>query len=159
MKVEPAASHWQVLLEQSQRIIAETNKNGLVIAHWTFGGGTALMLQIRHRESYDIDLFLDDPQIIGYLRASAVKLDFSIGVPSYSGDGSSHFRIVFPNYGEIDFIVAAELTATPYKNTLISDNHIKLETVEEIIAKKVRFRGAMIQPRDVFDIAAACHAG
>lgn len=29
----------------------------------------------------------------------------------------------------------------------------------EIIAKKVRFRGSNIQPRDVFDIAAASNAG
>jgi len=27
-------------------------------AHWTFGGGTALMLRIQHRQSKDIDLFV-----------------------------------------------------------------------------------------------------
>ncbi|MEO9132390.1 MAG: nucleotidyl transferase AbiEii/AbiGii toxin family protein [Sphingomonas sp.] len=27
---------------------------------WSFGGGTALMLMIDHRESHDIDIFLDD---------------------------------------------------------------------------------------------------
>ena len=32
---------------------------------------------------------------------------------------------------------------------------VLLETIPEIIAKKIRFRGTRIQPRDVFDIAAA----
>lgn len=30
---------------------------------WSFGGGTAMMIQIGHRESHDIDIFLDDPQL------------------------------------------------------------------------------------------------
>ncbi len=34
-----------------------------------------------------------------------------------------------------------------------------LETVPEIIAKKVFHRGHNIVPRDIYDIAAACHAG
>ncbi len=37
--------------------------------------------------------------------------------------------------------------------------NVELETIPEIIAKKVRFRGANIQPRDVFDIADASDAG
>jgi GTP:adenosylcobinamide-phosphate guanylyltransferase len=41
----------------------------------------------------------------------------------------------------------------------ILNRAVELETVPEIIAKKVRFRGASIQPRDVFDIAAASSAG
>lgn len=34
---------------------------------WTFGGGTVLMLRIGHRQSKDIDLFVPDPQYLGYL--------------------------------------------------------------------------------------------
>ena len=29
--------------------------------HWTFGGGTVLMLRMAHRQSKDIDLFVNDP--------------------------------------------------------------------------------------------------
>jgi len=36
-----------------------------MIDSWTFGGGTALMLQIDHRESFDVDIFLDDPLSLG----------------------------------------------------------------------------------------------
>src|SRR3546814_10248418 len=44
---------------------------------WSFGGGTALMLQIDHRESHDIDLFLDDPQYLPFLNpeTQGIKLE------------------------------------------------------------------------------------
>lgn len=32
-----------------------------------FGGGTAMTIQIGHRESHDIDIFLDDPQLLGFI--------------------------------------------------------------------------------------------
>jgi len=35
--------------------------------HWSFGGGTVLMRQYRHRFSKDIDIFVPDPQILPYL--------------------------------------------------------------------------------------------
>ena len=34
---------------------------------WTFGGGTVLMLRIGHRQSRDIDLFVNDPQYLGFI--------------------------------------------------------------------------------------------
>jgi predicted nucleotidyltransferase component of viral defense system len=34
-------------------------------AHWTFGGGTILMLRYDHRFSKDIDLFVPDPNTSG----------------------------------------------------------------------------------------------
>lgn len=36
-------------------------------ARWTFGGGTVLMLRIAHRHSKDIDLFVPDPQYLGFV--------------------------------------------------------------------------------------------
>ena len=32
---------------------------------WSFGGGTAMMIQIGHRESHDVDICIDDGQILG----------------------------------------------------------------------------------------------
>lgn len=37
---------------------------------WSFGGGTAMMIQIGHRESHDVDIFLDDAQLLGFLDPS-----------------------------------------------------------------------------------------
>ncbi|QND61948.1 nucleotidyl transferase AbiEii/AbiGii toxin family protein (plasmid) [Mesorhizobium sp. AR07] len=36
----------------------------------SFGGGMAMMIQIGHRESHDIDIFLDDPQLLGFIDPS-----------------------------------------------------------------------------------------
>jgi hypothetical protein len=38
---------------------------------------------------------------------------------------------------------------------LVECESVLLETIPEIIAKKIHYRGASIKPRDVFDIAAA----
>lgn len=37
---------------------------------WTFGGGAVLMLHIDSRQSKDLDLFVPDPQYLGYLNRS-----------------------------------------------------------------------------------------
>ncbi len=46
-------------------LIRQVNTEQTIIDRWTLGGGTALMLQIDHRESQDIDIFLSDPQLLG----------------------------------------------------------------------------------------------
>jgi len=61
------ASQWPILFDLAGNIFDHFQATNGFIPDWTFGGGTALMLQIDHRESHDIDLFLDDPQIIPYL--------------------------------------------------------------------------------------------
>jgi hypothetical protein len=66
---------------------------------------------------------------------------------------------VFPELGEIDFIVASEMTSRPTVPTKILGWTVNLETVEEIVSKKIFYRGSTITPRDIFDVAAACHAG
>ena len=70
-----------------------------------------MMLQIDHRESHDIDLFPDDPQLLAYVQAAVAEMQFDIGTPSYSGDGSGHLKAAFETVGEIDFIVAGHVTA------------------------------------------------
>ncbi|WP_370688166.1 nucleotidyl transferase AbiEii/AbiGii toxin family protein [Flavimaribacter sediminis] len=118
-----------------------------------------MMLQINHRESHDIDLFLDDPQLLPYVTASVGELEFQIGAPSYNSDGVGHLKIAFEGVGEIDFIVTGHILDPYAKAIEILGREVDLETVPEIITKKIRFRGASIQPRDIFDIAAASNAG
>lgn len=152
-------SQWEDLLKEAFRIIDHVNRDHDLLSSWTFGGGTAMMLQINHRESHDVDLFLDDPQLLPYVTASVGEMSFDIGPPSYNGDGTGHLKIAFEGVGEIDFIVTGHILE-PYAETRkILDRDVELETVPEIIAKKVRFRGSNIQPRDVFDVAAASDAG
>lgn len=60
-------SQWESLFDQAASIINQANSSFKLLDSWTFGGGTALMLQINHRESFDIDIFVDDPQVLPYL--------------------------------------------------------------------------------------------
>ena len=88
-------SQWEDLLKQAYKIIDHVNRDHELLTSWTFGGGTAMMLQINHRESHDIDLFLDDPQLLPFVTAAVGEMDFEIGVPSYNGDGTGHLKIAF----------------------------------------------------------------
>ncbi|WP_348633740.1 nucleotidyl transferase AbiEii/AbiGii toxin family protein [Mesorhizobium sp. M1A.F.Ca.IN.020.30.1.1] len=80
---------------------------------WSFGGGTAMMIQIGHRESHDIDIFLDDPQLLGH-RPSKSHLHFETMPSDYLGDGLRFQKFAFEDVGEIDFIVAGALTTKPF---------------------------------------------
>lgn len=122
---------------------------------WSLGGGTAMMIQIGHRESHDVDVFLDDGQLLGFLDPSKGDLQFEIAPSDYIGDGARFQKFAFADIGEIDFIIAGPLTRAPFIQHQIEGRVIDLESVAEIIAKKIYHRGGDEQARDIFDIAAA----
>jgi hypothetical protein len=139
---------WARLLRIARALIRQVNSGQSIIDHWTLGGGTAMMLQINHRESRDVQLlpFLD-PQ----------KHDFKFEIPpaGHEGDGSGFLKFAFDNVGEIDFIVGRSLTSSPTTQSTVEGELVLLETIPEIVTKKVHYRGSGIKPRDIFDIAAA----
>ncbi|MET4391745.1 hypothetical protein ABIB73_007537 [Bradyrhizobium sp. F1.4.3] len=112
-----------------------------------------MMLQIDHRDSNDIDIFLADAQQLSFLDPQKRDFDFDIRPSDYTGDGSRFLKLGF-EMGEIDFIVARALTSSPTMQATVDGETTLLETIPEIIAKKVYYRGARIAPRDIFDIAA-----
>ena len=146
---------WARLLRVARDLIRQVNSSEQIIDLWTFGGGTAMMLQIDHRESRDIDIFLSDPQALSFLDPQKRDFSFDIVPDGYGGDGTGFIKISFKNVGEIDFIVGQSKTTRPTIQKVIEDEKVLLETVPEIIAKKIFYRAASIKPRDIFDIAAA----
>lgn len=114
-----------------------------------------MMLQIGHRESRDVDIFLPDPQLLAMLDPEKHDFAFDVQPTDYQGDGAKFLKITFENIGEIDFIVASALTSKPTTPMTIEGENVLLETIPEIIAKKICHRGASIKARDIFDIAAA----
>lgn len=114
-----------------------------------------MMLQVGHRESRDVDIFLPDAQFLPFFDPKLHDFEFDIRPSDYGGDGTGFIKLAFTGIGEIDFIVAPPLTGQPTTKRMIEDEEIALETVPEIIAKKIHYRGASIKPRDIFDIAAA----
>ncbi len=76
---EKRPATWEQLFLQARSIIRQAQTRvGFDIA-WSFGGGTALMLQIDHRDSFDIDVFIDDPQLLPFLNAEPKALNSTSG--------------------------------------------------------------------------------
>ncbi|MBN9072301.1 MAG: nucleotidyl transferase AbiEii/AbiGii toxin family protein [Rhizobiales bacterium] len=149
-------SEWRRLFGIAVDLIEQLRENaGGFDFEWSFGGGTAMMIQIGHRESHDIDIFLDDPQLLGFIDPSRSRLRLDLAPSDYQGDGLRFHKFAFENVGEIDFIVAGTLTQMPFDIREVEGRAVRLETVPEIIAKKVYYRGPEAKPRDIFDIAAA----
>jgi hypothetical protein len=114
-----------------------------------------MMLQIHHRESRDVDVFLSDPQLLPFLDPQMQDFEFQIRPAEYTGDGARFLKMVFDKIGGIDFIVGRALTSLPTKPMVIDGEAVLLETIPEIITKKIYYRASSIKPRDIFDIAAA----
>jgi hypothetical protein len=147
--------NWARLFRIACSLIRQVNAEHLIIDRWSFGGGTAMMLQIGHRQSEDIDIFLHDPQLLSYLDPKLHDFEFEIMPSDYQGDGPHFLKLAFDRIGEVDFIVSAPLTDAPSTRRKVEGEDVDVETIAEIITKKVHFRGAHIKPRDIFDIAAA----
>jgi hypothetical protein len=69
---------------------------------WTLGGGTGLFLSLNHRVSYDIDIFLEDPQalkrIAGDPRTKRISDDWQF---------PGNYLKLIRQEGKIDFILRA----------------------------------------------------
>ena len=59
---------WQALLPRALTLIDEIRRHGgIADPFWTLGGGTVLMFRHHHRLSKDIDVFVPDPQYLGFV--------------------------------------------------------------------------------------------
>ena len=108
------------------------------------------MLRYGHRYSKDIDIFVPDPQSLGF-----VTPRLSDVVESITGDyveGPGYVKLYLPE-GEIDFVAAPNLTAPGFQVETIMGQPVRVETSVEIIAKKMWHRGDRITGRDIFDFA------
>lgn len=148
-------SDWARLFRIACSLIHQVNSEQTIVDRWSFGGGTAMMLQIDHRESHDVDIFLPDAQFLPFLDPKLHDFEFEIQPSDYRGDGSGFLKLAFDGIGEIDFIVGPALTTPSIIKRTVEGEEVDLETVAEIIAKKIHYRGVSIKPRDIFDIAAA----
>lgn len=104
------------------------------------------MLAMDHRISHDIDLFIRDPQWIGYLTP---RLNDTVAALASDYEEAADFlKLDLPD-GEIDFIVRGSLLGLP--GEVSDDTPLPLEPVAEVLAKKLFYRGSALTPRDLFD--------
>lgn len=148
---ELPAGPWEVLLSRALSLLADLQRiGGISDPYWTLGGGTVLMFRHDHRTSKDIDIFVPDPQYLGYLtprlsdRAAALTTN-------YIEDPSSYIKLQFEE-GEIDFVASPNLLENAWEHWEIQGQTIRVEHSAEIIAKKMFHRGNQASARDLFDL-------
>lgn len=122
-----------------------------------FGGGTALAIYyFQHRLSFDIDLFVTDAQIINYLSPKHWLEESKVFNAHSYVDLSNHIRVLYlKNNIKVDVLVAQDFISNP----LIDDSKdlfpqtIYVESIDDIIAKKIIYRRQDNLTRDIIDIA------
>lgn len=126
------------------------NNTGVSNERWVMGGGTVLMLHYMHRLSKDIDIFFNDPQFLTLLtpRLNDLVADY---VSDY--DEQSNFLKLRFSEGEIDYIVAPNLTGLEPLLMNVEGILTRTDTPEEIVIKKIFYRTESLKVRDVIDIA------
>lgn len=144
------AGVWQSLLTQAFSLIDAVAKDGVELPRWSLGGGTVLMFHYTHRLSKDIDIFVPDPQFLGYINPRLGGKGEEI-TQQYT-DGSEYLKLYLPE-GEIDFVASSPLTSTPFESHEVLGREVLLETPVEIVAKKLWHRGDRVTPRDLLDLA------
>lgn len=147
---EDRLTAWETLFQRALDLIDSVSEAGIVLQDWSFGGGTVLMRRHHHRFSKDIDIFVPDPQYLGYLtprlntRAESLTSNYI--------EQAGFLKLYFPE-GEIDFVASAPLSENPTVTETLLGREVQVETSTEIIAKKVWHRGQEFTARDIFDLA------
>ena len=142
---------WELLLPRALTLIDDIARyGGLRDPFWTFGGGTVLMFRYGHRLSKDIDIFVPDPQYLGFVtpRLSDTAADLT---QDYIEMAGAFVKLQFEE-GEIDFVAAPNLLQDAWETWEIMGREMKVETAAEIIAKKMYHRGDRVTARDLFDL-------
>jgi predicted nucleotidyltransferase component of viral defense system len=142
---------WSDLLPHALSIIEDIKKHGVKDLFWTFGGGTVLMFRYQHRLSRDIDIFVPDPQYLGFVTPRLSDVAAAVSA-EYVEDQSSYVKLIRPE-GEIDFVASPNLTENPFEIWSINGQPIRVETAAEIVAKKLWHRGERATARDLFDLS------
>ncbi len=144
---------WEALFPRALALIDDfKERGGITDPFWTFGGGTVLMFRYGHRLSKDIDVFVPDPQYLGYVtprlsdRAADLTQDYT--------EAATFVKLQFEE-GEVDFVAAPNLLSghDAWEIWEVMGRAVKVETAAEIIAKKMYHRGDRATARDLFDLA------
>ncbi len=122
---------------------------------WSFGGGTALSLyRFRHRASFDIDIFINDPQYFSYLSPKFYLEESDYFQDNYI-ETANQISLRTKNNIKVDFVLTPPLTKRPFEVIRDNNKEFQIETIKEIIAKKIFYRKKDNKTRDILDIAYA----
>jgi len=126
---------------------------------WVFGGGTVLSIfHFNHRKSFDIDIFITEAQLFDFLNPKWYIDETSLfDDKEYRFDGFNHYvSLKTRKEIKVDFLLNEAIINRPIKNHLLElDFDLYYESIEDIIAKKIKWRKEDNLARDIFDLAVA----
>lgn len=145
---------WESLLPAAFTLIDEISKHGGVSnPFFTFGGGTVLMLRHEHRLSKDIDIFVPDPQSLGFVTPRLSDVADELCNSQYT-EAATFVKLQL-DVGEVDFVASPNLLPTEqaFEVWKLCGRQVRVESAAEIVAKKMFHRGNRGTARDIFDLA------
>lgn len=140
-------------------ILAPIEKQSTLKNWWVFGGGTALaMFHFNHRKSFDIDIFITESQLFDFLNPKwYIDKTELFDSNEYRFDGMNHhIQLKTKEEIKVDFLLNEAIINRPIKNEILPlEYELFYESIEDIIAKKIKYRKQDNLTRDIFDIAMA----
>lgn len=129
------------------------------------GGGTALSAYYwQHRFSTDIDIFIysDRANVLNKIdpRKTSPDIKARLSKINYTDDLKKHpiyTELAIDDDSKMQFFTVKGFTSTPHSKVTLWGKTILIESIEEIIAKKIFYRCGDANSRDLFDIAVAIH--
>jgi Nucleotidyl transferase AbiEii toxin, Type IV TA system len=140
---------WQTLLQTAFELIDDAQARSGQPVPWALGGGTVLMLRHRHRLSNDIDLFVPDPQWLGWFNP---RLGGRAEEIADRHDEGSQYVKLYLKHGEIDIVAATPLTSPGSESARLLGRNVQVETDVEIVCKKFWHRAHQAKARDLLDL-------
>ena len=148
---EARVTSWEILLGRALLILDSAVRAGAPADSWSLGGGTVLMLRYGHRLSRDIDVFVPDPQWLGYLTPRLNPVAESL---TADYDEQAGFLKLYFLEGQVDFIACAHVTPEPVAPMRLLGRDRPVQSSAEILAKKIWHRAGAFTARDVYDLVA-----
>ena len=153
-------SKQKIMLEVTLELLKENS----LLEISSLGGGTALAgYYWNHRYSTDIDIFIYGNENKTHLLKPSnwsenikSKMNY-IGFTGNFRHNDIYTEIVIDKDSKIQFFDVVKKSKEPFCKANIWDKNIQIDTIEEIIAKKIYYRGDIGNSRDLFDIAIAVH--
>lgn len=147
------------MLDISLKLLEEVG----IDAPAALGGGTALSaFYWEHRFSIDINIFIysHEKNMLNQIdpRYTSEDLKERLSNIHYRGDLKKHpiyTEIAIDDNSKMQFFTVKGFTSLPYAQVLLWGQKILIESIEEIIAKKIYYRCEDANARDLFDIAVA----